>query len=165
MLINKLYLIMVGANLKNSLKVHLQIYSLCILLLLIMVASLNCHVQLVAKYDQTAVDDIIHAYREIDSFYIDLLNNPKEQRKYSNYSKIINTIESYISVIVLKNSARPLNTESTKIAKSILESWRKHKEEFQNKPYSDDAINFDRDTFFDNFVSLLNAEQAKAVAE
>jgi|ERR1035437_1786047 hypothetical protein len=141
-------------------------YPLLILLLIISLANLNCHVQLVAKYDQTAVDDIIHAYREIDNFYVTLLNIPEKQRIFNDYSNAINTIESDISVMVLKNSARPLNTESTKIAKNILNSWRKHKNLFQKyNSYSDIDISLDRETFFDNFEILLKAEQAKPTSD
>jgi hypothetical protein len=147
------------------LKNILRKYPLLILLLII-AANLNCHVQLVAKYDQTAVDDILHTFSAIDNFYINLLNAPEKQRIFKDYSNSINTIESEISVMVLKNSARPLNTESTKIAKSILESWRNHRSEFQKKnSYPDELITFDRETFFDNFVALLNAEQSKSIAE
>lgn len=141
-------------------------YPLLILLLIISLANLNCHVQLVAKYDQTAVDDIIHAYREIDNFYVTILNIPEKQRVFKDYSNAINTIESDISVMVLKNSARPLNTESTKIAKNILDSWRKHKNLFQKyNSYSDIDISLDRETFFDNFEILLKAEQAKPTSD
>ena len=151
-----------GIKLKNI----LNKYPLLILLLIIAVANLNCHVQLVAKYDQSAVDDILQTYREIDNLYITLLNTPEKQRIFKDYSNSINTIESEISVMVLKNSARPLNTESTKIAKSILASWRNHRTEFQKKnSYPDELITFDRETFFDNFVALLNAEQSKSIAE
>jgi sRNA-binding regulator protein Hfq len=118
------------------------------------------------RHYKTAVNEILNTYREIDNFYINLLNTPEKQRIFKDYSNSINTIESEISVMVLKNSARPLNTESTKIAKNILVSWRKHKILFQkDNSYSDVDISLDRETFFDNFVILLNAEQAKPISD
>jgi hypothetical protein len=148
------------------LKAPIKRYSLLFLFLTLAIINLGCHVQLIAKYDQSATDDILRTYKEIDNFYINLLNTPKEERLYKSYSNTLNTIESEISLMVLKNSARALNTESTKIAKNILDSWRKHKNLFKkDNSYSDEDISFDRETFFDNFVILLNTEQAKPMTD
>ena len=141
-------------------------YSYLFLLLTFASVNLCCHVQLIAKYDQTTVDDILHTYKEIDTFYINLLNAPKEERLYKSYSNTVNTIESEISLMVLKNSTRALNTESIKISKNILDSWRKHKNLFRkDNSYSDEDISFDRETFFDNFIILLKTEQAKPMTD
>ncbi|MGD1007099.1 MAG: hypothetical protein ABR980_07720 [Ignavibacteriaceae bacterium] len=132
------------------------------LLFSIIIVNESCHVQLIANYDQTAIDDIIHTYREVDQFYISLLNVPPDQRTFQNYSKNYYSIESDIGIMVLKNSARPLNTESSKIAQNILIMWRKHKDEHKKKnSYDDVLLTFDRETFFDNFSAMLIAEQSK----
>ncbi|HKJ81038.1 MAG TPA: hypothetical protein VJ954_03365 [Ignavibacteriaceae bacterium] len=135
---------------------------LAFFLSILLIVNNGCHVQLVAQYDPAAVNEIIQVYKEIDNFYGDLLNTPPDQRTFQNFRSKVYKIESDISVMYLLNCARPLNTESSKISKNILESWKNHEAEFKKQnSYSDATIIFDRSTFLNNFASMLKAEQAK----
>jgi len=122
----------------------------------------GCSVNLIATYDQTAVNDIIQAYQLVDSFYQKLSNTPEDQRDYKTFSGDYEKIESSLRVLVLRNSARTLNKESTEIAKNILGLWQKYKNNHkESNNYDSDLIEIHRNRFFENFEAMTVAENSK----
>lgn len=133
-----------------------------IILLLIAIFYFGCSVNLIATYDETAVNDIIQAYQLVDSFYQNLANTPEDQRDYKSFSTDYEKIESSLRILVLKNSARTLNKESTEIAKNILGLWQKYKENHkESNNYESDLIEIHRNRFFENFEAITVAENSK----
>lgn len=132
------------------------------ILLLTTIFYYGCSVNLIATYDQTAVNDIIQAYQLVDSFYQKLSATPEEQRDYKSFSTDYENIESCLRVLVLKNSARTLNKESTEIAKNILGLWQKYKNNHQeSNNYDSELIEIHRNRFFENFEAMAIAENSK----
>lgn len=138
-----------------------KIISLVIVLILSGIYT-GCTTQLIAPYNAAAVNDIVNTYREVDSFYQKLLDTPEDKRQFKNFSADYDKIESDLRILVLKNSARTLNTESTQIAKNILGLWQKYKNAHKtNNSYDTDIIGIDRNRFFENFEAMAVAENAK----
>ncbi len=122
----------------------------------------GCRVQLIADYDASAAQDIIHTYKEVDHFYQTMEEVDSTNRTYDRFAGAYDSIESDLRVLVLKNAVRPLNQESTKIAENILSLWQKYRDAHKkNNSYKDALILLHRDRFFENFKAMLVAEQAK----
>lgn len=133
-----------------------------VILLLSAIFYYGCSVNLIATYDPVAVNDIIQAYQLVDSFYQKLANTPEDQRDYKSFSSDYEKIESCLRVLVLKNSARTLNKESTEIAKNILGLWQKYmKNHKELNSYDGALIEIHRNRFFENFEAMTVAENAK----
>ena len=143
---------------KYTLSIPIQFISLLLLL-----SFFNgCHVQLVADYDQATVDSIINTFKQIDNFYVDLLNTPAAERKYEKSSNMYNIIESDLRVLLLKNSVRPLNEESTQMTQNILDLWIKYRNAHkENDGYKDALLNLHRERFYEMFSAMLKAEKVK----
>lgn len=133
-----------------------------IILLLVAIFYYGCNINLIATYDQAAVDDIIQSYQLVDSFYQKLINTPEDQRDYNKFVNDYEKIESNLRVLVLKNSARALNKESTEIAKNILGLWQKYRKNHKElNNYDNDLIEIHRNRFFEIFEAMTVAENAK----
>ncbi|NNM82817.1 MAG: hypothetical protein HKL98_09490, partial [Burkholderiales bacterium] len=72
----------------------------------------GCAVRLVSGYDQGTFDSILSAEREVDLFYGELLESPPSERPYSKYASGYLRIETDLRILVTRNQARPLNSES-----------------------------------------------------
>ena len=90
---------------------------------LLSLASAGC-LQLIAPYDDQTVRDIFAAARAVDQFYGELLEAPAGKRQYALFSERYVRIESDLRALVLRNEVRPLNEDSTEIARN---SWRRFK--------------------------------------
>lgn len=133
-----------------------------IILLFVAIFYYGCNINLIATYDQAAVDDIIQSYQLVDSFYQKLINTPEDQRDYNKFVNDYEKIESNLRVLVLKNSARALNKESTEIAKNILGLWQKYRKNHKElNNYDNDLIEIHRNRFFEIFEAMTVAENAK----
>lgn len=134
------------------------------LIILVVLSQLYfaCGVQLVATYDPIAVNDIIQAYQEVDGFYQKLINTTENKREFKTFSTDYDKIETDLRILVLKNSARTLNKESTQIAKNILGLWQKYKQAHkETNSYDSDQLVIHRNRFFENFEAMTIAENAK----
>lgn len=132
--------------------------SLLILLLLFQ----DCHVQLVSDYDQSTVDAIIDCYKAIDNFYNGLLDYPEDQRAYFKFITKYSAIESELRILLLKNSIRPLNSESTQMTQNIINLWTKYRDKHKkNNDYKGALITIHRNRFFQMFRAMLTAEKYK----
>lgn len=123
-------------------------------------------VQFVADYDAATFEEILKVGKKVDRFYGDLLEMAENQRRYSNYSERYVEIETDIRSLWMRNQARPLNDESTRISKIILDFWIKYKAEHraENK-YGTGEAKLDRDRFSRLFAAAANAELAKKLED
>lgn len=132
---------------------------------LLVLGSSAC-LQLIAPYDDQTVRDIFAAARTVDQFYGDLLEAPAGKRQYARFSERYVQIESDLRALVLRNEVRPLNEDSTGIARNILTLWRQKKERhMQTDTYQAGAAGLDRERFADLFKYAAMAEKGKPGGE
>lgn len=136
-----------------------------------------CQVKWVADYDAKLTDEIVLTARHVDEYYSDLVHTApdslagsgedaralrsKKQREV--FTKKYLAIDNELYGIYLQNLARPLNENSTEIARSILEDmWRKYEGDLGTKSA---LLTVHRERFTRNFEALLKAEKAKEITE
>ena len=78
------------------------------------------HIQLVADYDAASVEETIRVGKRVDLFYGKVVELDTAARTYATFAGQYVDIEADIRSLVRRNTARPLNSESTQIAKTIL---------------------------------------------
>ena len=78
-------------------------------------------------------EEIIRVGPEVDKFYGLITDKAASDRSYSDYSVKYVELESELRSLYVRNLSRPLNEESTKISKSILELWVKYKKNHKSK--------------------------------
>jgi hypothetical protein len=132
----------------------------------IVVLSLSCGVRYVANYNATLSNDVIAVAKRVDSFYAHLIDAPDSLRTFDKYREEYTSIEVDLNSIVMRNQIRPLNKESTQIAKNALGLWLKFRAEHKKKnEYKDAMAELDRQHMARIFVSMFNAEEAKKTAQ
>jgi len=130
----------------------------------------GCAMRLVADYDKRAEDDLIATYESISRFYDTLAATPAAERQYDPFAPQYAEVATDLRVLILRESARPLNGESAKIVTNILAAWEATRDRHQRysadparaaNPYPDSLIDLDRTQFDDHFRAAVTGEQAK----
>lgn len=138
------------------------------LLLLLSFLLVSCKVQLVAPYDDGIMQQIETTAKEIDRFYLTMLERTNEVdsgRAYEVFQKQYINFEVELNSLLLKNKVKPLNESSTRICEITLELWRKYKAEHEkDNTLSDGLIKLNRNTFNDLFFAMQSAEKGKQIA-
>jgi hypothetical protein len=138
-------------------------------LLFIMIAGIGlggCSIKLISDYDSATFEEIIKVGKKVDRFYGDLLETPTADRQYQKYADRYVEIETDLRSLYIRNKARELNEESTKISDIILKLWIKYKKNHASKNgYSDGIAKLDRARFTRLFISAADAETAKKLDE
>ena len=117
-------------------------------------------IRLVADYDATSVEETIRVGKRVDLFYGKVVELDTAARVYAPFAEDYIEIEADIRSLVRRNTARPLNSESTQISKIILGFWTQYHEKHKTKNRYPDA-RFDRRRFERLFDAALSAEVAK----
>jgi hypothetical protein len=136
-----------------------------VLYVLIWLAMNSCAVKWVADYRKDVEDAIVTVAKDIDSYYGDLISIASggvaqftESQSRADFERRYRKIDADLYAIYLKNQARPLNKEATRITKSILEQfWRKYKGDLGTKA---ELLEIHRQRFTRNFEGLLKAEKS-----
>ena len=118
------------------------------------------HVQLVADHDAASVEETIRIGKRVDVFYGKVVELDTAARGYAPFADDYIEIEADIRSLVRRNTARPLNSESTQIARTILAFWTQYHQKHKTKDRYPDA-RFDRRRFERLFDAALSAEVAK----
>lgn len=134
-------------------------------LLAVVVLIINSCISLVSSYDVQVKQQIESISKEVDRFYLEMLENTsseKEGRAYQKFSKEYVKIEVELNALLTKNKVRPLNTNSTRICEITLQLWIKYKEEHKtDNTLSNGLIKLNRKTFNDLFFAMQVAEEGK----
>lgn len=132
---------------------------------LLLAGGLNgCTVKYVADYDAATFEETIRVSKQIDRFYGELLETSVSDRPYRKYVSRYIDIETELRSLHLRNTVRPLNSESEKIIENILALWQKYRQRHRQKDiYSDGNAKFERERLARMFISALNAETAKNI--
>lgn len=150
-----------------QLQLKTKIFSL-LTLFLVSISFISCKVQLVAPYDDGIMQQIETTAKEIDRFYLIMLEGTKEaegERQYKFFQKQYIDFEVELNSLLMKNKVKPLNESSTRICEITLELWRKYKAEHEkDNTLSDGIIKLNRTTFNDLFFAMQSAEKGKQIA-
>ncbi|MDG0854902.1 hypothetical protein [Roseateles puraquae] len=125
--------------------------------------------KLVADHDAEAAKGITETSAEVFAFYDKLIDARAEpgsaKLAYAGYAADWGRIETRIRVMEVREAARPLNAESQRIARTILEFWQKYRAAHQkNGDYPAALAAIHRDRFQRLFTAALVAERAKGLA-
>lgn len=126
-------------------------------------------VKLVADYDAEAAKGITETSAEVFSFYDRLIEAKVKagtgKLPYAGAADDWGKIESRIRVLLVREEARPLNSESKRIVAILLEFWQQRRAEHRTRDdYVAALVPQHRDQFQKLFTAALVAEKAKALA-
>jgi hypothetical protein len=128
----------------------------------------GCKVTFVPGYDARISDQIVNIAKDVDKFYLSMLETTTAAdsgRVYKNFAEQYVSIEVELNSLLVKNKIRPLNENSTRICEIAIEMWIKYKEEHKkDDSLSDGLIRLNRKTFSDLFFAMQVAEKGKQIA-
>lgn len=123
-----------------------------------------CSVQYVAKYDASIKQEIVRIAKLVDLFWGELLDTPIEDRKYDNFKKMYNEIETDLRGLKMMNEIRPLNKASTKQADNALKLWIEDKKiHKENDGFSNFEAKSHRKQYMRVFIAMARGEEAKDI--
>lgn len=88
---------------------------------------LSCKVTWVPEYNAHLEEQVAKTAKANDKLYLDMLDVPEANRIYDNFKDRYNEIGSEINSIMLKNEARPKNTNFLAIIKNLKEAFEEAK--------------------------------------
>lgn len=119
-------------------------------------------VHLIAPYDEQTQQAIFAAARAVDQFYAEMLETDPGKRPYSRFSERYVQVGTELRALLLRNEVRPLNDDSTSIARTLVSLWEEKKEGHRKRDaYPDGAARLDRDRFARLFKYAARAEALK----
>jgi hypothetical protein len=124
-------------------------------------------VRLVPDYDAEAAKGITDTAAEVFAVYDRMIElraaNPR--LPYAEMRDDWGRVETRIRVMALREQARPLNSDSTAVATTILGFWQKYRDAHARRDdYGLRLMVIHRDRFQRLFTAALKAEQAKKLA-
>lgn len=123
------------------------------------------HIQLVADYDASAIDEAVRLGKRVDVFYGNLIETDVALRSYTMFAAQWLDIEADLRGQVRRHAARPLNPESTAIAQGILDFWVQYRTRHKTSgQYTTGAAELDHARLVRLFNAVANAEAAKRMA-
>lgn len=129
----------------------------------------SCKVTFIPSYDSEISDHIETTSKEVDKFYLSMLettNESGDNRMFNKFSKGYVDIEVELNSLLNKNEIRPLNKNSVRICEITLGLWQKYKEEHKtDNTLSDGLIKLNRKTFSDLFFAMQVAEKGKQIVD
>jgi hypothetical protein len=126
-------------------------------------------VKLVPDYDAEAAKGITDTSAEVFAFYDKLIDAKSKvgtaKLPYARFAEDWGRIETRVRVLVVREESRPLNSESQRISRTILEFWQKYRAKHQETDdYGAKLAGIHRDRFQRLFTAALVAEKAKQLA-
>lgn len=150
----------------NQQQVSSRLFFLLTILSLFFLAS--CRVAFIPNYNATISKNIETTAKQVDKFYLTMLEKTTEENGGRNYDKFTEEyveIEVEINFILNQNKVRPLNKNSTRICEITLELWQKYKKEHKtDNTLSNGLIRLNRKSFSDLFYAMQVAEEGKKIA-
>jgi hypothetical protein len=127
-------------------------------------------VKLVADYDAEAAKAITDTSADVFAFYDRMIEAKAKaagkKLPYATFNEDWGKIETRIRVLMVREESRPLNSESQRIARTILGFWQKYRLRHQSSDdYTAALLPIHRDRFQRLFTAALVAERAKRLAD
>ncbi len=118
-----------------------------------------------ADYDAQTFNEIIETAKKVDLFYGQLLEKAEGERAYALLAPQYVAIETELRGLLIRNQARPLNRDATRIIEIILADWQECRERHKaSGRYTSGEAKLDRQRFMRLFSSAAAAESAKKTA-
>ncbi|MFO7879774.1 MAG: hypothetical protein ACQES0_10225 [Bacteroidota bacterium] len=149
-------------TLVNYVKFHAFPKLQIILLALFLGISTSCSVQFVPDYEKEISDEVTSLMKDINLFYLRLMETPEKERDYDPCVEYYIDIQADLHSLYYKNKVRPLNEESTENCLIALEKWKKYKNRHKNdNTLSNANIELQNQYMQDMLYYILVAEEAK----
>jgi len=127
----------------------------------------SCRVSLVPAYDAALATETDNVAKEVDHFYLNMLETSKATgggRTYEKFAPDYVDLETDITALLNKNRIKALNGNSIKICEITLAKFIKYKEEHKkDNTLSDGLVKLDRKYMDDLFFAMRVAENAKKI--
>lgn len=130
-------------------------------LLAALVLAVGCRVRLLDDYDRTAEEALLRTYGEIESLFDAVAESPDTARAYPRFAARYGEIQRMIRVQVVREGARPLNSESYGIVARIDTVFSGYRERHRTQGVADVLLQRWRTNMQRMFTAALKAERAK----
>ena len=125
----------------------------------------QCRVHLLPEFDAAILDQIDQTGKQVDKFYLGLLElDPANlhKRSYSSCSDTYIAIQSELNSLYIKNKIRPLNSNTLRIVEITKELWNKYKNEHKrDQVLTNGVIELNRQSMEKLFYTMRVAEKIK----
>ena len=122
----------------------------------------SCFYNKVADYDKDTAYKIIEISKQVNLFYMNLLETEPSERNYRKFADDYKNIEVELRALVMMNKIRPNNAESIINAEHILQNWLEFKTQHkESDSYKDALADVDWDTIREQFIELAKKEAIK----
>ncbi len=125
-------------------------------------AIVSCTVQLVPDYDEKVYDSTVAVGKQVDSFFIKVLDTKSDQRIYSRFADDWSSIEAEIGSLLLQQKARSKNEDMIEATAKTLKMWTDNKAAFRSDDLfyrNDGRVNLHKSRFADAFTAIAKGEK------
>ena len=133
--------------------------------LLLLSLSSGCGLQLISGYDEASKKDMLALAREVDAFYIDILDEEPERREYQYYADDYRYVLVELNALRRSQEIRQYNELTLKQVDILLDLWKKDMAQHKkNDGFSTFLLKRHRDQYVRIFAAMIKGEAAKAMA-
>jgi hypothetical protein len=128
----------------------------------ILFSLISCTVQLVPDFDEKIYNSTVAIGKQVDSFFISVLDTKSDQRFYSQFADDFSSIEAEIGSLLLQQEARSKNEDMIDATSRTLKMWTDNKAAFQSDDLfyrNDGRVNLHKSRFADAFTAIAKGEK------
>ena len=128
----------------------------------ILFSLVGCTIQLVPDFDEKIYDSTVAIGKQVDSFFITVLDTKSDQRSYSQFADDFSSIEAEIGSLLLQQEARSKNEDMVNATALALEMWTDDKAKFQKSDQfygNDEVVNLRKTRFAKAFTAIAKGEK------
>lgn len=129
---------------------------------IVLFAIVGCTVQFVPSYDEKVYDSTVAIGKQVDSFFIKVLDTKTDQRPYSQFADDFSSIEAEIGSLLLQQEARSKNEDMIEATKKTLKMWTDNKTAFQGDDLfyrNDERVKLHKNRFTNAFTAIAKGEK------
>lgn len=132
------------------------------LLSVVLFLLVSCTIQLVPDFDEKIYDSAVAIGKQVDSFFIKVLDTKTDQRSYSQFADDFSSIEAEIGSLLLQQEARSKNEDMIEATKKTLKMWTDNKTAFQGDDLfyrNDGRVKLHKNRFTNAFTAIAKGEK------
>jgi hypothetical protein len=119
-----------------------------------------------AEYDPQVEEEIYVISKKVDIFFGELLETPKDERRYQKFKDEYIKIEADLRLLLRRNEIRSLNDETVKQINTVLELWLDDKAKHAEKDTVGDFIaKKHQEQYGRLFIAMAKGEIAKSTKQ
>jgi hypothetical protein len=127
----------------------------------VLLLSAACKVRLLDDYDAASEESLLRTYGEIETLFDAVAELPDAERGYPRFAAKYGEIQRMIRVQVVREAARPLNSESHGIVAEIDTVFTGYRERHRTRGVDDTLLQRWRTNMQRMFTAALKAERVK----